>query len=238
MRWDVHYAERTASTNDDLLALARAGAPAGTVVRAGHQTGGRGRLGRSWAAAPGTSLLASILLEAEPVPFVVPARMALAASDACRDLAGVEAALKWPNDLLLGERKLAGLLTEADAGSPLLVVGIGCNVAWPPPAELPEELRDVVAALSHVAEEVPTPAALLDRLLARLDGWLDRPAADVLAAYRARCATLGRPVRVQMADRTIEGVASGITGSGELEVTHAGRADVVRAGDVVHARTI
>jgi BirA family biotin operon repressor/biotin-[acetyl-CoA-carboxylase] ligase len=246
VRWDVHYVDRTASTNTDLVELARAGAAAGTVVRAGHQTAGRGRLRRTWLAPPGSSLLASILLPAEPVPFVVAARVALAARDACYDLAGVDAALKWPNDLLVGERKLAGLLAEADSGSPTVVVGIGCNVAWPagPRGE------DVAAAaasdsghedqpfasLASAGGTLVPPAVLLDGLLGALDGWLARAADEVLVAYRSRCTTLGHAVRVTLADRTIEGVATGITRTGELEVAAGALAEVVRAGDVVHVR--
>jgi len=242
MRWDVHYVDQTGSTNADLLDLARAGARVGTVVRAGHQTAGRGRLGRTWHAPPGTSLLASILLEAEPFPFVTVARVALAASDACRDIAGVDTSLKWPNDLLIGDRKLAGLLAEADGAGSSLVVGIGCNVNWPPPhgsgqgEPWPEDLGDGVAALFHVAAAVPSPAALLDGLLERLDGWLAHTSDEVLVAYRRRCATLGRAVRVILADGAFEGVASGITASGELEVAFGSATRLVRAGDVVHVR--
>jgi BirA family biotin operon repressor/biotin-[acetyl-CoA-carboxylase] ligase len=236
VRWDVHYVEQTASTNADLLALARAGAAPGTVVRAGVQTAGRGRLGRRWEAPPGTSLLASILLESEPVPFALMARVALAAGDACLTLAGVTAALKWPNDLLVGDRKLAGLLAEADGFGQGVVVGIGLNVAWPPSAELPQELREVVVALSHLSDVVPDAADLLDGLLGRLAGWLERPAGEVLAAYRSRCATLGRPVTVALPDRLLEGVATGITPTGELEVVVGGRRHAVRTGDVVHVR--
>ena len=236
MRWDVHYVEETASTNADLLALARAGAPPGTVVRAGVQTAGRGRLGRTWHAPAGSSLLASILLEADPVPFLVTARVALAASDACLDLAGVPADLKWPNDLLVGDRKLAGLLAEADGGGQSVVVGIGVNVTWPAAAELPEDLRDLVVALSHVSAAVPGPAELLERLLVRLDGWLARSPAEVLSAYRRRCATLGRSVSVILPHRTLEGLATGITSSGELEVVVGATTHQVRTGDVVHVR--
>ena len=236
MRWDVHYVERTGSTNSDLLALAREGAPPGTTLRAGHQTAGRGRLGRTWEAPPGSSLLASILLEAEPAPFVTVARVALAAADACHDLAGVDPDLKWPNDLVIGDRKLAGLLAEADAGSPTVAVGIGCNVAWPPQAELPAELRDLVVALSWVATDPPGPEALLDGLLRRLDDWLARAPDEVLGAYRGRCATLGAAVRVELPHGTLEGTATGITSSGELEVLSGTATQVVRSGDVVHVR--
>jgi len=236
VRFDVHYVERTGSTNQDLLGLARHGAPVGTVVQAGFQTAGRGRLGRTWEAPPGGSLLASILLEAEPVPFVSVARASLATRDALGALAGVEAALKWPNDLLMDDRKLAGLLAESDVGSPVVAVGIGCNLSWPPPAALPEDLREIVAALSHATDRVPSPGELLADLLERLDGWLARTPGEVLAAYRAGCATLGATVRVGLSDRILEGVATGITPSGELEVAAAGTTVVVRAGDVVHVR--
>jgi len=236
VRWDVHYVERTASTNSDLLARARQGAAPGTVVRAGHQTAGRGRLGRTWQAPPGSSLLASILLEAEPVPFVVVARVALAAGDACRDLAGVHPDLKWPNDLLIGGRKLAGILAEADAGSSVVVVGIGLNVTDDPVEFLSEDLRDRVVALSSVAAGVPDPSGLLDGLLERLERWLVRPPHEVLVAYRAQCATLGSAVRVQRPSGILEGTATGITPTGELEVLDGGATVVVRAGDVVHVR--
>ena len=236
MRWDVHYVEQTGSTNADLLARARDGAPAGTVLRAGHQTAGRGRLGRTWEAPPGTSLLASILLPSEPVPFLAVARVALAAADACRDLAGAEATLKWPNDLMVGGRKLAGVLAEADGDSPAVVVGIGCNVAWPPPADRPAAVGDRVAALSDLVAAPPTPAALLAALLARLDGWLLQRPDEVMAAYRAACTTVGRQVRVELADGSLEGTASSITPSGELVVATAAGRTTITAGDVVHLR--
>jgi len=231
VRWDVHYVDQTGSTNADLLAMARAGAPIGTVVRAGHQTAGRGRLGRTWEAPAGRSLLASVLLEAEHVPFVTVARVALAACAACHDLAGVDARLKWPNDLLIGERKFAGLLAEADEASPSVVVGIGCNLTWSPPGD-----QSDVAALSQVSAAVPSPSVLLDGLLDRLQGWLVRSPEEVIDAYRERCATLGRAIRVNLAERVIDGVASGIGASGELEVAAGTTTQRVWAGDVVHVR--
>ena len=236
MRWDVHYVDHTGSTNADLLTLARAGAPAGTVLRAGHQTAGRGRLGRTWEAPPGSSLLASLLLPTEAVPFVTVARVALAAADACRDLAFVDADLKWPNDLMVGDRKLAGLLAETDAGSPSVVVGIGCNVAWPPADERPLALRDRAVALSDLTAAPPGPAALLDGLLARLDGWMLLPSDQVLDEYRVRCAMLGERVRVEAGDQSFEGRATGITPLGELVVAVGGASRLVSVGDVLHVR--
>src|ERR1700731_1016213 len=117
--WDVHWRSWVASTNAVAMEMARAGAPEGLVVVADHQTAGRGRLGRSWESPPGASLLASILLR----PVLPPARLALcagavalAAADACAALTGVEPRLKWPNDLVVGGRKLAGILAESDPG--------------------------------------------------------------------------------------------------------------------------
>lgn len=234
MQWDVHYINETGSTNADLLAQARSGAEPGRVLWAGHQTAGRGRLGRSWDAPPGASLLASILLPTEPVPFLAVARVALAAAEACSELGGVEVTLKWPNDLLVGDRKLAGLLTEADGDSTTLVVGIGCNLDWPAPELRPPDLG--LAALSDGATRPPTPAVLLDALLARLDGWLLLPPDQVLTAYRARCATLGREVAVQLAGRSLAGRATGISATGALEVVTARGLEVVHAGDLVHVR--
>jgi len=232
--WDVHYVAETGSTNADLVALARGGAGVGRVLWAGHQTAGRGRIGRTWAAPPGSSLLASILLPVEAVPFLVVARVALAAADACARLSGLEVTLKWPNDLLVGEAKLAGLLAETEAASATVVVGIGCNVDWS--QARPADLADRVAALSDGPFGPPTPSVLLDSLLEGLANWLLRPAGEVLTAYRARCATLGREVTVQLAGGQLAGRATGITLTGGLEVATATGAQVVHAGDVVHVR--
>lgn len=236
MQWDVHYVEQTGSTNTDLLAQARHGAAPGRVLWAGHQTGGRGRLGRQWEAPPGAGLLASVLLAAEAIPFLSVARVALAAADACYDLTGLDVGLKWPNDLLVGERKLAGLLAEADLGSPTIVIGIGCNVTWPPPGSRTPARRESAVALSDFVARPPAPAALLDGLLARLDPWLLVPDGLVFAAYRARCATLGREVTVQLAGGTLVGMATGVTLSGELQVASSTGTQVVQVGDVVHVR--
>ena len=129
------------STNRYLLDVARNGAPEGLVARADHQSAGRGRLGRRWEAAPGTNLLASFLLRPPLVLdeyHLCTAAVALAAVTACIGAAGLEPSIKWPNDLLVGERKLAGILAETVSGGaapehPALVVGLGLNVLWPEP---------------------------------------------------------------------------------------------------------
>ena len=235
MRWDVHYVSETGSTNADLAALARGGAAPGRVLRAGHQTAGRGRLGRRWEAAPGTSLLASLLLPAEAVPFLAVARVALAAAEAGHDLTGIEITLKWPNDLLVGDLKLAGLLAETEGGSPTMVVGIGWNLVWPA-AGPPPGLAERAVALADLVAIPPGSADLLDALLARLDRWLLRPPGEILSAYRQGCSTLGRRVALQLPGRVLAGTATGLTPEGELEVATAEGPEVVHVGDLVHLR--
>jgi BirA family biotin operon repressor/biotin-[acetyl-CoA-carboxylase] ligase len=229
MPWHVHYVDETGSTNSDLLGMARTGAPTGTVLRAGHQTAGRGRLGRSWVAPPGAALLVSILLRPADGPsFWDTAGVAVAAAAACRNLCAVQPLLKWPNDLVVGDRKLAGILAEADAGTGAVVVGMGLNVTMPPTPELGAR----AVALSHLVAVPPRPAALLDALLAELEHVL-AAGPDVLRdRWTAWSATLGRRVRVEGAAGDIVGTAEELDPFGALLVD--GRP--VHAGDVVHLR--
>jgi BirA family transcriptional regulator, biotin operon repressor / biotin---[acetyl-CoA-carboxylase] ligase len=228
---DVSWFETVDSTNRYLLQRAAQGATAGEVAVADEQTAGRGRLGRSWVAPPGSALLVSVLLR----PALGPARMhlvnlaaglaaldALDALDALRLLDASEpAGLKWPNDVVVGDRKLAGILAEADGGG-AVVVGMGCNVR---PDALAPELREIAAAVAVDRED------LLVEWLRAYDGRLD--ALDrVVADAAARSATIGRRVRVELAHETFEGNAEALTEEGYLVVD--GR--VVSAGDVVHLR--
>jgi BirA family biotin operon repressor/biotin-[acetyl-CoA-carboxylase] ligase len=174
----------TTSTNDRARELAQAGAPHGTLVTAREQTAGRGRQGRTWTAPAGTSLLASLVLR--DAPPLLP----LAAAVAVADLAGHEASIKWPNDVLLDGRKLAGILVEGRPQERWAVLGIGINVALRV-GELPAELRERAATLDLQPADVD---AVLGRLLARLEGTLALPPDALLAAWRRRDALLGRPV--------------------------------------------
>src|SRR5262245_52243553 len=129
--WTVEHVVETGSTNADLIADA-AHRPDRSVLFADHQTAGKGRLDRRWDAPPGANLLVSMLFHEVPAqPSELTRRVALAAVAACRELVGVEVRLKWPNDLLVDERKLAGILAER-AASGDVVVGIGLNVGWAP----------------------------------------------------------------------------------------------------------
>lgn len=218
------------STNRVALDLARSGAPEGVVVVASSQTAGRGRRGRAWAAAPGSSLLASVLLRprlgADRLHLAV-AAVALAAADACAAVAGFRPAVKWPNDLVVGDRKLAGVLAEA-AGE-AVAVGVGLNVSaggpWPAGAVAAEEVAGRPVAVDAVLD------AFLSALAARHGRW-----EAVASDYRRACATLGRVVRVELADGCFTGTAADVSDDGHLLVDVGARLRTVAAGDVVHLR--
>jgi BirA family biotin operon repressor/biotin-[acetyl-CoA-carboxylase] ligase len=205
------------STNAELLRRAAAGAAHGLVLAADHQTAGRGRLDRRWEAEPGDALLVSVLLR----PSLPPARwflLTFAAGLAAVDVFGGQ--LKWPNDVVVGTRKLAGLLGESTGDA--VVVGMGLNLR-------PSAVEGAVS-LVELDRELDRDTALerwvaaFDRRLDRLDG--------VLPDYRAFCATIGQEVRVELPGEQLVGLADAVTEDGHLVV--AGRE--VIAGDVVHLR--
>lgn len=211
---------------------ARAGAPAGTVAVADHQSAGRGRLGRTWEAAAGSSLLTSILLRPELPPdrlHLVTAAVALAAADAITDAAGFTPDLKWPNDLLVDDRKLAGVLAEADL--PAVVVGIGINLNWDGPVPNGGVAANQVAGRPVDRDEVLL--RMLEHLGPRTTGW-----DGVASEFRRRCATLGRVVRVDLPDESFTGTASDVSDEGHLLVDVGMCLRTVSAGDVVHLRAV
>jgi BirA family transcriptional regulator, biotin operon repressor / biotin---[acetyl-CoA-carboxylase] ligase len=245
---DVRRFASLPSTNDYLMGEARRGAPEGLVVVADHQEAGRGRLGRRWVAPPGSAMLVSVLLR-PALPAGAPSRLqlltaaaVLAAADAC-SAAGVAPELKWPNDLLVGDRKLAGVLAESETGpggSPVLVIGVGLNVSWPPEGP-PAELAGRAVALSELSERRITVEEILRGFLSELDrryGTFETSSGQKSLAeeYRSRLATVGREVRVELAGATFTGTAVGIGDHGELLVEVAGGTRSVTAGDVVHLR--
>jgi BirA family transcriptional regulator, biotin operon repressor / biotin---[acetyl-CoA-carboxylase] ligase len=238
-QWVIRRFAELDSTNRWVVEQARAGAPAGLVAVADHQTAGRGRRGRSWTAPAGSSLLVSVLLRPELAADetqVLTMATGVALVDAVERVAGVRAELKWPNDVVVGDRKLAGILAEADVGERgdvrAVVVGVGCNVEWDFPAQL---ARDATACNLEAGRAVDR-GELLDALLAGLASRLDA-LVDVASAYRARLGTLGREVRVETERSTVEGVADDVDGRGRLIVTPPGRKPVtVSVGDVVHLR--
>lgn len=222
--WHVHVVDETGSTNADLVAAAQSGAPDKTVLVTRHQTAGRGRLDRVWEAPPGTNLLVSVLFRPLPrPPHRVIWLVALAARRAVAEVAGVEAQLKWPNDLVVGEAKLAGLLAQVAGDA--VVVGLGLNVGWSPQgAARLGEGYDPMEVLQHVLVALDEFAAFSD--------------VEVLDACRQASATLGRRVRAELPDATVlEGRAIDLGVDGRLillddcAVTH--HLDVA---DVIHVR--
>ena len=234
---EVLQLARTTSTNLVAAERARAGSREGLVVVADHQNAGRGRLDRTWEAPPGSSLLLSVLFRPRPADLAPVQRhmavwaVSLAAVEAARVVAGLELWLKWPNDVVAMDAgavaKVAGVLAEAGTG--WMVVGVGLNVSWSPPA-LPATSLEALAG-----RRVPRSQLLVELLLAldRLYGqW-----PEVSRLYRARCATLGRVVNVQRPGRELlVGTAVDLGEHGELVVDpgQGGREEVVY-GDVTHA---
>lgn len=229
--WRVEHVDATGSTNADLLAEARAGAPAGLVRVAAFQAAGRGRMGRVWEASPGDCLLVSVLLRpddrASELHRLTQA-VALAAADACALVGGFRPDLKWPNDLLVDERKLAGILAESLVEGrtvSAVVVGMGLNVRAAPPGAI-----SAAEAAGHAVERL----ALLDAFLGALSG-LDPIV--VTTRYRSELATLGRWVRVDRQGGVVEGRAVDVATDGRLVVEGSdGTRTEIAAGDVVHLR--
>ena len=255
--WErIEVVPRAGSTNTELAAQGRAGAPHGSVLVAEHQSAGRGRMGRGFTTPPRAALTLSLLLR----PAVDPARlgwlsalMGVAAVGAVRRTTGIGAVLKWPNDLLVpadertvpeyGDGKLAGILAEVDfsRGDAAVVVGIGLNVS-----QTPDELPvDTAASLRGEGAVHADRGALLTSLLGGFEElyttWEaahgDAERSGLAAAYRDACTTLGRRVRVHLpGERTLEGVVTAIDAEGRLVVDGPEGERTLSAGDVVHVR--
>jgi BirA family transcriptional regulator, biotin operon repressor / biotin---[acetyl-CoA-carboxylase] ligase len=239
----------TGSTNADLLARAADGEPEGVVLAAEQQSAGRGRLGRTWVAPPRAALTFSVLLRPAAVPRArlgwLPLLAGVAVAEAVRAVAGVDAQLKWPNDVLVGPGKLAGILAEASGAA--VVVGIGVNVSTGP-GELPPPGPGALAATSLQLEGAASldRTALLAEILAGLErryqawcqvfGDIERP--GLRASYIGLCATIGRRVRVELpGGRLLDGLAAGVDADGRLLVSVPPDAALpVAAGDIVHLR--
>lgn len=230
----VHH-EQVDSTNLEALRLAGQQAPVGTVVTARTQTAGRGRLGRGWFDAPGRCLLLSALLE--PLAGgagLLTAAGALAVASAVRSL-GAQAAIKWPNDVLIGGRKVAGVLAEGPREG-LFALGIGVNVNGRP-ADLPGELRDSATFLSHeLGREVDLRALQaevlrgLDDAVARLLAGEGASLVEEIAGYDCLA---GRRVRARAGERELTGEALGWADDGRLVVRDdGGRRVRLDAGEV------
>jgi BirA family biotin operon repressor/biotin-[acetyl-CoA-carboxylase] ligase len=239
--WRIEHFDVIDSTNTWLGERALEGAPEGLVAVADFQSAGRGRLDRVWESPPGGSLLCSILLRPDVAPDqlqLVVACVALAARAALVRLSGVRPGLKWPNDLIVGDAKIAGLLAEIVAVDERLavVVGIGVNLTHEGPANV------VSTSVRAEAGVTITPSALLDIVLEELEtrrALLDslEGQATLRDEYRRALSTLGQLVRVERTNDALVGLATAVDEFGQLLVQVDGKAVVVTVGDVVHVRT-
>ena len=252
---EVRVVDRTASTNADLAVLAAAGEPAGLVLVAREQTAGRGRLGRSWTSPPGSGLTFSVLLRPARDPsglgwLTLLAGVAIV--QAVQAVTGVPAALKWPNDVVVGTgaelRKLGGILAEwigagtrsGASGSGAVVVGVGLNVSLTA-AELPAPTAtSLLLEGAHSTDRTLLLDAVLQHLADGYARWNEGgPTADqdLRQAYRAACTTLGCSVRAELPGGSlVTGLAEDVDEAGRLVVRTADGLCTIGAGDVVHLR--
>jgi BirA family transcriptional regulator, biotin operon repressor / biotin---[acetyl-CoA-carboxylase] ligase len=243
---DVEVVARTGSTNTDLLARARSGEPEGAVLVAEAQTAGRGRMSREWVSPPGAGLYFSVLLRPAGVsPGLLgwlPLLTGVAVVSALHGLGITHPRLKWPNDVLAGDAKLAGILAESTGGA--VVAGVGINVTQQR-AELPSPAATSLAL--EAGAGTPGRADVLIAVLTELARWYrawrdqrqpgDADACGLREEYTRLCGTLGREVTASLpAGRVLAGRAAGIDVAGRLEVVTAGGVTAVSAGDVVHVR--
>ncbi len=246
------------STNTEAVSLARTGAPHGTVVIAESQSGGYGRHGRTWFSPPRLNIYCSVIvrgigqnLSLSQWLSWVPLVSALAVTEATQQIAAVSLSLKWPNDLLLHERKVGGILCEssfATTNDPVVVIGIGLNVNVPP-VSFPKELRPIAASLLEASRRPIDRNRLIAQLLLELEQCLDELRTHgpvrLRRAYMARCVTLERQVRVLFTnEQPIIGIAETLSADGALQVrplSPHSRSQLmplvdVRAADVIHLR--
>jgi len=237
----LHCYQSIGSTSDQAKALAEDGAGHGEVVVAEAQTGGRGRRGRSWVTAPGRNVAFSVVLRPSGLPTARAPELTLVASLAICDAlrrAGVDAGIKWPNDVLVGGRKIAGILTELAAEPDQVhwvVVGVGVNVNARA-EDFPPELRGLATSVL-LERGQPAPRALfLVACLTLLEEWYDRHAEEgfepIRAAWKERSVTLGREVVVQLDDLELVGRAEDLDASGALLVRSAAGVERITSGDV------
>jgi BirA family transcriptional regulator, biotin operon repressor / biotin---[acetyl-CoA-carboxylase] ligase len=241
----IEILEQTESTNADVATAARDGAAEGLIVTTEHQIAGRGRLGRSWASPPRSGLAVSVLMRPAAVPASrwpwLPLLAGVAVRESVVAVTGVDAVLKWPNDVLVVDRKLAGILVEridSEVGA-AAVVGIGLNVALDA-GQLPTPEATSLLLCGATTDRTALLVDLLRRLESRYLAWV-AGAGDpeaLRAAYVSGCATVGQRVRVELPDgSTLVGRAVGIDAAGRLQIDTDGEQHAVGAGDVVHLRS-
>ena len=238
--------ESLPSTNTELARLASEGAEEGLSIVADEQTAGRGRLQRAWSSAKGAGLYFSILLRPtirlDHWPLIT-FMAVLAVGDALNEAGGIETDIKWPNDLLSGERKICGILAEAidTPSGRAVIVGIGINLTE---AAIPAELADVATSVSQSSGREPEREAIISALLRALSRWyslLNEPdgGEKIVAAWSSRSSyATGKLVQVSNGDEVWQGTTRGVEPDGALRLeTSNGEMKLIRAGDVYSVRS-
>ena len=238
----IHYESTITSTNDVLKQMAAQGAPHGTVLVAGHQTGGRGRLGRSFLSPPDVGIYLSVLLRpSSPADQLMHLTCAAgnAACDAIASVAGIQPGIKWTNDIVCRKRKLAGILTEMVFGSmqtiDCAIIGIGINCTQRP-GDFPEEIRDFAGSLAMVSERSIDRAAVAAAVIeafSNMDAKLIPDHDAIIAQYRKNCITIGQDVSAVRGESVRYGKALDVDENGGLIVAFAdGSVEAVSSGEV------
>lgn len=238
----IQYYPTIGSTNDLLKQLARQGAPHGTAVLAGHQTGGHGRLGRSFHSPEGMGIYLSILLRPDCIPMELmhlTCAAAVAMCDAVEKAAGLRPGIKWTNDLVHGRKKLGGILTELGLSPKgtvdFAIIGIGINCRQKK-EDFPEEIQDIAASLNMVTGKETPPAHLAAAMLEslyRMDTVLLTHKEEILKAYRIDCVTVGQEISVVRGDTIRHGTARDVDDEGALVVAYPdGTVEAVNSGEV------
>lgn len=238
----IHYEPTITSTNDVLKQMAAQGAPHGTVLIAGHQTGGRGRLGRTFLSPPDVGIYLSVLLRPSCPPnqlMHLTCAAGNAACDAMESVAGIRPGIKWTNDIVCQKRKLAGILTEIIFGGmqkidcAIIGIGINCNQS---PGDFPEEIREIAGSLAMVSgkniNRAAVAAAMVDSF-AKMDANLLSERDAIIARYRKNCITIGQDVSIVRGESVRYGKALDVDENGGLIVAFLdGAVEVVSSGEV------
>lgn len=238
----IHYFDTIGSTNDEARRMAKSGAPHGTVLIAGHQTGGHGRRGRSFHSPAGSGIYMSVLLRPDCAPtelMHLTCAVAVAMCDAIEQAVGFRPGIKWTNDLVCGKRKIGGILTELGFTNQGLVdyaiIGIGINCTQTE-LDFPEDIRSIAASLAMVSQtrvEADVVAAAMIQALQKMDSQLLSAKAQILAQYKKDCITLGQEIVLLRGDGKRYGIARDIDPDGGLVVEfQSGTLEVVSSGEV------
>lgn len=239
----IHYHDTIGSTNDEAKILAAQGAPHGTVIVAGEQTGGRGRLGRSFHSPVGLGIYLSVILRPQCSPLELmhlTCAAAVAMCDAVEEAAGFRPGIKWTNDLVFGTKKLGGILTELGLNPSTgtvdyAVVGIGINCRHKK-EDFPPALQEIAGSLAMVSQSDENPARVAAAMMTALESMsrqLLTGKASMMDRYRADCVTIGKAVSIHRFDTVTHATAMGVDDNGGLLVRYPnGQVETIAAGEV------